>query len=220
MVRDVSFDLHRGEILGLGGLVGAGRSETVETIFGLRPRAGGEVRYRGQAVRAALASRGDPRRHRLRRRGSAPPVHRARPLRAREPAARPSRRASRLRPRLWQAGQEDRRADGAARTAGRPARRAEPAELLRRHAAEDHHRALAAAGAEGADPRRADQGRRHRHARLDLRDPARHRRDRRGDPHRFLGIRGAARACRARDRDQRRGLDRRRARAPISTRRS
>ena len=48
MVRDISFDLHRGEILGLGGLVGAGRSETVETLFGLRPRAGGEVRYQGK----------------------------------------------------------------------------------------------------------------------------------------------------------------------------
>ncbi len=48
MVRDISFDLHRGEILGLGGLVGAGRSETVETLFGLRPRASGEVSYEGR----------------------------------------------------------------------------------------------------------------------------------------------------------------------------
>jgi len=48
MVRDISFDLHRGEILGLGGLVGAGRSETVETLFGLRPRVGGEVLYEGR----------------------------------------------------------------------------------------------------------------------------------------------------------------------------
>ena len=48
LVRDISFDLHRGEILGLGGLVGAGRSETVETLFGLRPRARGEVRYEGR----------------------------------------------------------------------------------------------------------------------------------------------------------------------------
>jgi ABC-type sugar transport system ATPase subunit len=48
MVRDISFDLYRGEILGLGGLVGAGRSETVETLFGLRPRAGGDVRYQGK----------------------------------------------------------------------------------------------------------------------------------------------------------------------------
>ena len=63
LVRDVSFDLHRGEILGLGGLVGAGRSETVETLFGLRPRAGGEVKLEGrpfaprapaQAIRAGI----------------------------------------------------------------------------------------------------------------------------------------------------------------------
>jgi ribose transport system ATP-binding protein/rhamnose transport system ATP-binding protein len=63
LVRDVSFDLHRGEILGLGGLVGAGRSEAVETLFGLRPRAGGEVELEGrpfaprapaQAIRAGI----------------------------------------------------------------------------------------------------------------------------------------------------------------------
>jgi len=63
LVRDVSFDLHRGEILGLGGLVGAGRSETVETLFGLRLRAGGEVKFEGrpfaprapaQAIRAGI----------------------------------------------------------------------------------------------------------------------------------------------------------------------
>jgi len=43
IVRDVSFTVHEGEILGLGGLVGAGRSEAVEAIFGLRQRTGGEV---------------------------------------------------------------------------------------------------------------------------------------------------------------------------------
>jgi ABC-type sugar transport system ATPase subunit len=48
LVRDVSFALHRGEILGLGGLVGAGRSETLETVFGLRPAAGGEIRLDGK----------------------------------------------------------------------------------------------------------------------------------------------------------------------------
>jgi len=48
LVRDVSFSLHEGEILGLGGLVGAGRSETLEAIFGIRPRSGGRVRYKGQ----------------------------------------------------------------------------------------------------------------------------------------------------------------------------
>jgi len=34
MVKNVSFDLHRGEVLGLAGLVGAGRSETARVIFG------------------------------------------------------------------------------------------------------------------------------------------------------------------------------------------
>src|ERR1700683_2679279 len=51
-VRDVSFTLHRGEILGLGGLVGAGRSETLEAMFGLRPRTGGEILLDGQAFAA------------------------------------------------------------------------------------------------------------------------------------------------------------------------
>ncbi len=62
-VRNVSFSLQPGEILGLGGLVGAGRSETLETIFGLRPRNGGEILLDGRpfaprrpsdAVRAGL----------------------------------------------------------------------------------------------------------------------------------------------------------------------
>ena len=48
MVRDVSFEVHRGEILGLAGLVGAGRSETLETIFGLRHAAGGQIELRGK----------------------------------------------------------------------------------------------------------------------------------------------------------------------------
>jgi ABC-type sugar transport system ATPase subunit len=47
-VRDVSFRVHQGEILGLGGLVGAGRSETVEAIFGLRPRQRGELELNGK----------------------------------------------------------------------------------------------------------------------------------------------------------------------------
>jgi ABC-type sugar transport system ATPase subunit len=47
-VRDISFKVHRGEILGLGGLVGAGRSETVEAIFGLRPRQRGELYLDGK----------------------------------------------------------------------------------------------------------------------------------------------------------------------------
>ena len=37
-VNGVTFDVHRGEILGVFGLVGSGRSELLETIFGLHAR--------------------------------------------------------------------------------------------------------------------------------------------------------------------------------------
>ena len=50
-VRDASFSVRSGEIVCLAGLVGAGRSETCETIFGVRPRTGGEVRVEGKPVR-------------------------------------------------------------------------------------------------------------------------------------------------------------------------
>ena len=50
LVRNVSFKVHEGEILGLGGLVGAGRSEIVESIFGLRPRSSGTIKVDGKIV--------------------------------------------------------------------------------------------------------------------------------------------------------------------------
>ena len=50
--RDVGFTLHRGEIMGLAGLVGAGRTEIAETIFGLRRRDAGRVRLDGRDISA------------------------------------------------------------------------------------------------------------------------------------------------------------------------
>jgi ribose transport system ATP-binding protein len=51
VVRDVSFDLRRGEVLGMFGLMGAGRSELLQTIFGLHPRtSSGTVIVAGQSV--------------------------------------------------------------------------------------------------------------------------------------------------------------------------
>ena len=50
--RDVSFTLHRGEILGLAGLVGAGRTEIAKAIFGADPVVSGKIRLNGQPYRA------------------------------------------------------------------------------------------------------------------------------------------------------------------------
>jgi ribose transport system ATP-binding protein len=48
----VNFELRKGEILGIGGLIGSGRTEIAEAICGLRPTIAGEVRLRGQPMRA------------------------------------------------------------------------------------------------------------------------------------------------------------------------
>jgi ABC-type sugar transport system ATPase subunit/ribose/xylose/arabinose/galactoside ABC-type transport system permease subunit len=47
---DVSLEVRAGEVLGLYGLIGAGRSEWAQAVFGLRPLAGGEVRLQGRPV--------------------------------------------------------------------------------------------------------------------------------------------------------------------------
>lgn len=49
--KDISFDLHKGEILGLGGLVGAQRTELVESIFGLRKTVSGTITMHSKVVR-------------------------------------------------------------------------------------------------------------------------------------------------------------------------
>jgi len=55
---DVSFTVHEGEIVGLAGLVGAGRTEIAKTIFGALPRTAGEVLVDGKpiAVRSPQAA--------------------------------------------------------------------------------------------------------------------------------------------------------------------
>jgi ABC-type sugar transport system ATPase subunit len=54
--RDISFDLHRGEILGLAGLVGAGRTAVARGIFGLESSAEGIVFFGGRLTRFATTS--------------------------------------------------------------------------------------------------------------------------------------------------------------------
>ncbi|HTJ94051.1 MAG TPA: ATP-binding cassette domain-containing protein, partial [Pararobbsia sp.] len=48
-VREIGFKLHRGEVLGIAGLVGSGRTEIVEMIFGMRAHTG-EIRVEGERV--------------------------------------------------------------------------------------------------------------------------------------------------------------------------
>jgi len=50
VVEDISFDLRRGEILGVAGLVGAGRTETARLIFGADRKDAGEVHVNGKKV--------------------------------------------------------------------------------------------------------------------------------------------------------------------------
>jgi len=49
--ENISFNIRRGEIVGMAGLVGAGRSETAKAIFGLDPRATGQVYVKGQPLK-------------------------------------------------------------------------------------------------------------------------------------------------------------------------
>jgi rhamnose transport system ATP-binding protein len=48
---DVSFELRKGEILGMAGLVGAGRTDVARTIFGIAPASRGTIKVNGQVVR-------------------------------------------------------------------------------------------------------------------------------------------------------------------------
>lgn len=50
MVRDVSFELRKGEILGFSGLMGAGRTETARALFGADPKESGDIYINGQKV--------------------------------------------------------------------------------------------------------------------------------------------------------------------------
>ncbi len=48
--KNISLKLHKGEILGLGGLVGAGRTELAEMIFGAVPKKSGQMIYKGKEI--------------------------------------------------------------------------------------------------------------------------------------------------------------------------
>lgn len=61
LCRDVSFQVCAGEIVGLAGLVGSGRSELAQTIFGFTPAQSGEILLNGQSIR--VRNPGDAMKH-------------------------------------------------------------------------------------------------------------------------------------------------------------
>ncbi|WP_245423847.1 sugar ABC transporter ATP-binding protein [Methylovirgula sp. 4M-Z18] len=55
--HDVSFDLRKGEILGFAGLVGSGRSNVAETLFGVTPASSGSIKINGAEIRIDSAGK-------------------------------------------------------------------------------------------------------------------------------------------------------------------
>jgi ribose transport system ATP-binding protein len=53
-LHDISFKLRRGEALGLGGLIGSGRTELAELIFGVRPKTSGEILMKGKPLESKI----------------------------------------------------------------------------------------------------------------------------------------------------------------------
>jgi ABC-type sugar transport system ATPase subunit len=49
-IRNISFEVRRGEIVGMAGLVGSGRTEVVRALFGVHPRTSGEIQLDGAPV--------------------------------------------------------------------------------------------------------------------------------------------------------------------------
>ena len=50
LVKDISFEVHKGEILGIGGLVGSRRTEMLEALFGIRPITGGKIYLNNEEI--------------------------------------------------------------------------------------------------------------------------------------------------------------------------
>ena len=72
VVKNMSFSVYAGEVVGIAGLIGSGRTEIAKIIFGALKRNlinGGTIKLRGKPIRLPRAAAGDQRRHRLHHRG-------------------------------------------------------------------------------------------------------------------------------------------------------
>ena len=72
-LRDLSLDLHKGEIVGVAGLEGSGVQDLFDALFGTRPLDGGSLHARRHRLSAALARRRHPRAASLRSRPTGGP---------------------------------------------------------------------------------------------------------------------------------------------------
>jgi ribose transport system ATP-binding protein len=57
-VKDVSFKLYAGEVLGVAGLMGSGRTELAQTLFGITPAQSGEIKVKGKSIKIDSAQSG------------------------------------------------------------------------------------------------------------------------------------------------------------------
>ena len=161
--KDVSFDLRKGEILGVSGLVGAQRTELMETIFGLRPHTAGKLQGERQGRGHQHPRPGHPAQDGAPHRGTARHGHIRHPLGIRQ---RPRGELEVLReagppPRpqaLRRGRQEEHRHAAREDTLGQGLH----AEPLGRQPAEGHLLALAPHRAGDTHPRRADTRHRRR----------------------------------------------------------
>jgi rhamnose transport system ATP-binding protein len=185
-VRDVSFSVRAGEVFGLAGLVGAGRTELARTLFGLTPADAGEIRLGGQTL--TIGSPRDAVRHGI---AYVPEDRRRHGVVLEMPVAQNMTMAihPRLFPGAWlRLGAEESLAREFARAGVHPRSRGEMCrprgagrQLERRQPAEGLAGALAGDEAPTLDPRRADAGRGRRREERDPPDraPARAARPRR-----------------------------------------
>ena len=63
--EDVNFDVRRGEVLGLAGLIGSGRTDIALALFGIQPATAGTIILNGRAAQHPLTARSDGERNRL-----------------------------------------------------------------------------------------------------------------------------------------------------------